>query len=265
MAKRSDGFGAVAAFALLLAGCLEYSPHAIPLDERDTDVHRKSLERLLSRPAPEVLRFAVIGDTQGDFNETEEIIGLLKERDDLSFVIQVGDLTHQGVGPEYRAMNALFRRLRVPYFVVIGNHDLLANGGDIYDHMFGARNFAFTYAGTRFVLFDSNALEYGYDATTPDLDLLREALSAGEEYRQAILFSHLDPGAGEWDPALREPYFELVRERAIEVSFYGHGHAPREFERDGSTFYIVGAVDHRTFIVATVQPDGRIDVERTSF
>jgi len=207
------------ALALLLGACLEYSPHAIPLDAVHTDVHRKSLERLLATPAPETLRFAVVGDTQGDFDEVEEIVVVLNRIEDLAFVVQVGDFTGHGTGPEFRLMHDLLRKLRVPYFVVIGNHDLLANGGDIYDHMFGPRNLAFTYARTRFVLFDSNAVEYGFHGTVPDLGLLREYLSPRDEYDDAILFGHVDPGANEWDDALREPYFDLVRDEGVDVSF----------------------------------------------
>jgi predicted phosphodiesterase len=256
---------AALALALAVGGCLEYSPHAIPLDEADTDVHRKSLGQLFAVPEPEVLRFAVLGDTQGDFTETEEAVDEVNQLDGISFVVQVGDFTHQGIGPEFRAMNGHLRRLDVPYFVVVGNHDLLANGSDIYNHMFGEPNLAFTYARTRIVLFDDNGVEYGWDGSRPDLDLLREFLADTEAYDEAILLGHIDPGSPDFDPALREPYFALVREAGIEVSIYGHGHNPHEFERDGSRFYIVGAVDHRTFIVVSVFPDGRIEVERRRF
>jgi predicted phosphodiesterase len=256
---------ALAAIALALGGCLEYSPHAVPQDGADRDVHRKSLERLLASPAPDVLRFAVVGDTQGDFDEAEEVVAQVNARDDLSFVVQVGDFTHLGLAPEFTAMNAIFRRLRVPYFVAVGNHDLLANGGDVYDSMFGARNLAFTYGRTRFVLFDANAVEYGFDGTIPDLALLAGALADREAYDEAILFSHIGPNNSDWDPAVREPFLAFVSELGVKASFHGHAHDPGESEHDGSIFYVAGAVDRRSFIIASVHPDGRIEVERRGF
>jgi 3',5'-cyclic AMP phosphodiesterase CpdA len=264
-ARRGGALAAVVV-AVTVGGCLEYSPHAIPQGESETDVNRKSIERLLAQPAPETIRFGVLGDTQGDFDEAEVAVEWLNGYDDLSFVVQVGDFTHLGTAPEYRVMNKILRELRVPYLVVVGNHDLLANGGDIYDHMYGPRDLAFTYGRTRFVLMDTNGVEYGMDATAPDLAFLRGALADREAYDQPILFAHIDPFNGDFDPALREPYFALLQELGIRVSFYGHGHKPGEpHQRDGSVLQVVGAVDYRTFLVCTVHPDGRIDVERVWF
>lgn len=260
--RRARGV-ALVSLALALGGCLDYSPHAIPLGDADTAVHRRSLERLLAEPAPEVLRFAVVGDAQASFDEAEQLVAALNRRDDLSFVVQVGDFTHVGTSPEYRAMNALFRELRAPYFVAVGNHDLLGNGGDVYDRMFGERYLAFSYAGTRVVLLDSNAVEYGFDGTTPDLERVRAMATADPDADHVVLVAHVDPSS-EWDPALREPYYALVRELGVEVSFYGHGHEPHAFERDGSRFYLPGAVDRRTYLV-TMVGEGGVEVERRWF
>lgn len=76
-------------------------------------------------------------------------------------------------------MNDLFERLRAPYFVVVGNRDLLGNGGRIYEAFFGPRNYDFTYQRTRFVFLDTNSREYGFGNRVPDLAWLEQRIRAG--------------------------------------------------------------------------------------
>jgi 3',5'-cyclic AMP phosphodiesterase CpdA len=252
---------------LVAAGCLEYSPHAVDLDGSERDLHSKALARLAAAPAPAVVRFAVVGDTQLAFDEAEEAVDHLNGRADLAFVVQAGDFTNFGLLPEYRLMNHIFERLRVPYFVVIGIHEYLGNGEDIYDRMFGPTDFSFTFAGTRFVLFDSNSREFAFDGSVPDLGWLAAQLPPGGDgtYDRAVLFSHVAPGHGDFDPRLEEPYVALLRSQPSVISFHAHEHRFRFDDATGTPIYLADSVNHRSYLVATLLPDGAIGVERISF
>ena len=100
-------------------------------------------------------------------------------------------------------MNDLFRRLPVPYFVVIGNHDHLGNGEEIYERMFGPQDFAFTWARTRFVFLDTCSIEEAYDGTVPDLATLAVNLAPSPDHERAFLFAHVKPESTDFDPRLR--------------------------------------------------------------
>jgi hypothetical protein len=100
----------------ILSGCLEYSPHQLPTDPDEQDLNRKGVERIVSRPVDRLL-FAVIGDTQRGFDEAEDVVDAINRRDDIQFVVQIGDFTNVGLWLEYRLMNEIFARLRVPYLV----------------------------------------------------------------------------------------------------------------------------------------------------
>jgi 3',5'-cyclic AMP phosphodiesterase CpdA len=250
---------------VVAAGCLEYSPHAIVLDGSERDLHGKALARLAATPAPEAIRFAVVGDTQIAFDEAEEAVAHLNERDDLSFVVQVGDFTHFGLLGEFRRMNEIFARLRVPYFVVIGIHEHLGNGEDIYGRMFGPTHLAFTYGRTRFVLFDSNSREFGFDGSIPDLAWLAARLAPDGAHERAVLLSHCPPGTGDFDPKLVAGYDALLRDHPSVLSFHGHEHAYRFEERVGTPLYVADGVDHRSYLVATLHPTGGVAVERVWF
>jgi hypothetical protein len=254
------------AFGLaLVAACLEYSPHAVVLDASERDLHAKALARLAAGPSPPLLRFAIVGDTQLAYDEAEAAIEHLNARDDLAFVVQMGDFTQLGLLPEFRLMNEIFARLRVPYFVVVGIHDRLGNGDRIFQGMFGSHDFAFTFERTRFVLFDSNSREFAFDGRVPDLAWLAARLAPDGQHDRAVLFSHIAPGHSDFDPALVEGYDALLRDRQPILSFHAHEHQFRVEEREGTFLYLADSVDHRTYLVATLPPGGGFEVERVSF
>jgi 3',5'-cyclic AMP phosphodiesterase CpdA len=248
-----------------LPGCFEYSPHELPDGSADRDVHRKSLERLLATPPQAPLRFAVVGDTQQQFDDARDFVGHVNLRDDIAFVVQMGDFTHLGLTFEFEVMNRVFRGLRFPYFVVFGTHDNSANGGFIYEHMFGARNLAFTYGGARIVLLDTNGIDYEYSLAVPDLAWLAAQLAPDGEHDRAIVLSHVAPNGADFTPALREPFAAVLREAGVLLSLHAHGHRFEVFEMWGVTFVLADAVDDRSYLVLTATPDGGFEYERVFF
>jgi 3',5'-cyclic AMP phosphodiesterase CpdA len=254
----------VVSLASALAGCFEYSPHALPDDASERDLNTKAIERLAAQPA-ERLRFAVVGDTQRAFEDAEDAVDAINARDDVQFVVQVGDFTNVGLLFEYREMHEIFARLRVPYLVVVGIHDHYGNGGAIYRSMYGPTDLVFTLGRVRFVFFDSNSEAPGLDRKVPDLAWLEEALAPSPDHDHLLTFSHIQPGGGLFDPELTEPLFALLGRAGVDISFHAHAHRWDEFERDGVRYVVADAVDHRSYVVVSQRADGGFDYERVFF
>jgi 3',5'-cyclic AMP phosphodiesterase CpdA len=251
--------------AALLGGCLEYSPHQLPTDESERDLNRKAVERIVSRPV-ERLRFVVVGDTQRGFSEAEDAVDAINRRDDVQFVVQLGDFTNVGVWLEFRLMNDIFARLRVPYLVVVGFHDLLGNGEAIYRAMFGPTDFAFTHGRVRLVAFDSNSSLHDYDGTVPDVAWLAEQLAPSAEHDRALTFSHVAPGQGaDFDPALTAPTIAVLAGGGVDLSLHSHAHRYEAYVRDGVRFVLADSVEHRSFVVVSQREDGGFDQEKVDF
>jgi 3',5'-cyclic AMP phosphodiesterase CpdA len=258
--------GAVPALSLVLVGCLEYGPHVLPRDASERDLNRKAIERLLAAPPPAPLVLAVLGDTQESFDEAEDAVASVNAREDVQLVVQVGDFTHVGTLLEYRLMNDIFARLRVPYLVVAGYHDLLGNGARIYAEMFGPTNFAFDLGGVRLVLYDSNSASHDFDGTVPDLAWLEAALAAAPAPDRTLAFSHIAPdGDSFFDGALAAPLLALLARFGVDLSFHGHAHRADAFELGGVSIVLADSVDHRTWVLVRQRPDGGFDVERVPF
>lgn len=254
-----------AAALLTLAGCLEFSPHELPDEASERDLHRKALEALAAAPPPFPLRFAVVGDVQRHSDEALDAVRALNARDDLAFVVQLGDFTDFGLAFEYEVMHRVFARLQVPWLVVVGNHDLLANGRAIYEDMFGPLDLAFTYAGVRFVLLNTNSLEPVKAPEVPHLDWLEEQLAAGPAYERVVVFAHAAPVAGEFDLDQREPYLALLRERGSALSVHAHTNHFAFWDEGGVLVVVADHVSHRTYLVLTALPEGGFGVERVPF
>jgi 3',5'-cyclic AMP phosphodiesterase CpdA len=249
--------------AAMLAGCLEYSPHEVPFSGRS--LHAENLALLESRPAPARLRFAVVGDVQGWYDEAWDAIRLLNGVEDLAFVVQVGDFTDLGRSYEFELMAEVFEPLEVPWFVVVGNHDLLGNGPAIFDELFGPRNSDFTCARTRFVLLDTNSREYGFGSGVPDLRWLESRLVPSPDHDRTVVFSHVGPWSGDFDPGLRDAFVSQLGDAGVALSLHGHDHAYAEYEYDGIRYFVADAALNRTLLLVDELPSGGFDVRRVPF
>ena len=137
--------------ALILCSCeqvFEYHPYELRLDEKYKHINEKNIERLrISDRNRDTVRFIAMGDTQRWYDETEDFVNAVNRRDDIDFVIHGGDISDFGLKKEYCWIHDIMSRLKVPYMAVIGNHDNLGSGREVYEAMYGALNFAFVYGG----------------------------------------------------------------------------------------------------------------------
>ena len=159
-------------------GLLRVQPPRAVLEASERDLHGKALDRLQAAPPPAVVRFAVVGDTQLAFDEAADAVEHLNAREDLAFVVQMGDFTHVGIAPRVPphergvrpAPRALLRRGRDPR--PRGKRRRISTPG-----CSGQPHLAFTFGRTRFVLFDSNSREVGFDGSVPNLAWLSAQLA----------------------------------------------------------------------------------------
>ena len=219
-------------FVITLAGC-EYE-----LSPWETDAHCPgvSVEENLARLAafeeanskPDSFKVAIIGDPQqypGAFEDTIKHINTLG--DEVHFILLVGDLAETGIKAEFEWMCKAMSKSNIPIIPVIGNHDSISFGKDIWLDTFGEFDFYFTYFNTRFVAYNDNQYEFG---EAPDREWLRESAEAvaedGQPVEHIIGVSHVPP----WDDNLG--FDAHMSDSGYELTIHGHESSFDYWERE---------------------------------
>ena len=255
---------------IVLPGCekpFSYSPFEARVETRFQNTTAKNLERLrtLDTLTSPVFKIALISDTHYHFDNLRAAVDDINKRGECTFVIATGDITENGLMKEFEIFHNIMSNLRSPYVTVIGNHDYLANGGEVYSQMFGAFNYTFTFHGVRFIMFDNVIWESNKSA---DYSWLANALSATDEnefIQHKIVFSHIPPFDGQL--AENKGFFHsMLARNDVKLSVHGHRHTyyNDHYFGDDISYVTVGSPQHRSYAMLTITQD-QLVVEQISF
>lgn len=208
----------------------------------------------------DTIRFAVISDTQRWYDEMRDEVRSINARADVDFVLHCGDLSDFGMTKEYEWQTNVLQKLRVPYVVLLGNHDCVGSGKEVYRSVFGTENFAFTAGFVRFVCLDTNALEYDFSSPVPNLTFMRnEADDVPEEVTATIVAMHVMPFSDEFNDDVAEAFEHQIRRmRNPLCCLCGHGHTTETSEPfgDGILYHQITCAKYRQYYVFTLTKEG---------
>ncbi len=257
-------------FFLLLWGCNsdEYSPNQKFNRSTPTNVNAREIAKLPSKAPGSIIRIAVSGDTQRSYKESEDFVALINSRTDIDFVVLNGDISDFGLLLEFNGIYKIYDKLQAPFISVIGNHDLVANGSDIYKRMFGELNFTFKYGGIKFISHDTNGREYDFNGTVPNMSWLKNNLKLDAGTDRLIAFSHVPPMDGDFDPKLAASYTDLMNATpGMLASIHSHQHHAQTIHYENGTgipFIVTNAIVKRAFTLITIT-NGQIAAQEVNF
>ncbi|RNI28751.1 metallophosphoesterase family protein [Rufibacter latericius] len=239
----------------LLSACdmFQYHPYAGNLEYKDLTAENlsriKALEPQYDSEKP--LKFALTGDTQGYFEETEDMVKDMNSRD-IAFVLHAGDLTNYAFTDEYERMHEVLVKLKMPYVTVIGNHDCLGDGDKLYKEMYGPLNYSFTFGRNKFILLNTNFLEF--DESVPDINWLERELQTPANIENKFVISHIIPDNSEANRAQEQAYVSLMHKYDVRLSLHGHTHnySAKELYQDGIPYVTTAATLKRSYVMVTV-------------
>ena len=183
------------AMLLFLSSCDRFEYH--PYDTKGlsaTNVNAANIERIRANDnSSDTLRFILVGDTQRHYDETEDFVKAINKRTDIDFVIHGGDVSDFGLSKEYEWMYDIMKKIEVPVVTLIGNHDVIGHGKDIYLELYGDCNFSFVTHRTRFIFLNTNALEFDYSTPVPDFDYMLSFVDDTVGIENTIVAMHVPP------------------------------------------------------------------------
>ncbi|MCD8386970.1 MAG: metallophosphoesterase [Bacteroidales bacterium] len=258
--------------ALCCSGCdmLESHPYDVKITgERGLTAKNVALieDQMAGR---DQMRFAMISDTQGWYDETEDVVKALNARGDLDFVVHGGDLSDYGATREFLWQRDILNNLEMPWVTVIGNHDCLGTGEDVYLSVFGELNYAFSAGDTRFLCLNTNALEYDYSKPVPDFDFIENEIKNAEDngVKRTIVLMHVRPGELVFNNNVQKVFQLYIKMMpGLQFCLYGHEHQllVSDLFDDGLLYYQCPNIAKRIYLLFTLNADGTYDYEAVDF
>lgn len=246
---------------ILFADCevIDYHPYDVHISG-ETNVNARNIEQIETNcKGKTTIRFVTMGDSQRWYDETEDFVNEINKRDDIDFVIHGGDMSDFGLTNEFLMQRDIMNGLKVPYVVLIGNHDCLGTGEETYKAVFGATNFSFIAGNVKFVCLNTNALEYDYSEPVPDFNFMEQEMESRKgEFEKTVISMHAHPLADVFNNNVAKVFeHQVLQYPGIQfcTAAHDHGFADIEYFEDGMHYIISDCMKHRSYIVFTITPD----------
>jgi len=208
----------------------EFSPNQSFDQSSPSNLNAQNLARLRQNVEDDTVTVVFAGDTQRWYDEQERFVKRVNSLENVDLVLLAGDISDFGILQEFKWVQKRLSALHAPYFGIIGNHDMVANGRQIFRQMFGPLNYSFVYQGIKFIAHNTNGLEAPGE-NIPDLGWLARELHNTEGADYIVTVSHVPPfNATEFGTESVKPYTELLENTPnLLLSLHGHVHQHQDF------------------------------------
>lgn len=253
-------------FILLITFCFSacdmFEAHPYDAQVRgEKDLNEKFIQQIEANlKDKKTFRFAFISDTQRWYDETEELVADINKHDDIDFVIHGGDLSDFGATHEFIMQRDIMLDFNMPWVALLGNHDCLGTGEDVYEEIWGEANFHFQAGNVLFICLNTNCMEYDYTEPVPDfayLERLMKNLPEGVE--KTIVVMHVPPFDLEFNNNVANVFQRFLKEFPnLQFCMNGHAHHYKinDFFNDGVLYYQTPCAKYRGYILFTITEDG---------
>ncbi len=190
--------------------------------------------------------FIVCGDSHTNEEVYQKIIQKANENQ-VKFLVDLGDITRVGAESEFTDFKSLVNGLKIPYYVVCGNHDVL-NSDSFFKKYFGDTYYSWNYNDVHFIVLDDTTDENVF--SEKQLGWLENDL---QDYKEKLvfIFVHKPPKCpfvtsdllefeGKESDQRIERFLDIAREYKIDKIYSGHIHNHLSYSQGGIPITITG-------------------------
>ena len=244
-----------------IASCdlIEYHPYDVRLSG-ELHINEKNIPLIEEKcKDKDTIRFVLMGDSQRWYDETEAFVKHMNKRNDVDFVIHGGDVSDFGLTKEFLWVRDIMGKLKVPYVTLLGNHDILGNGMDVFLDVFGDENFSFRAGKNLFLCVNTNALEFDYSHPVPDFSFVYSELQDTVGLTRTIPVMHVPPGDVEFNNNVGRVFHTMLCSfPGMEFCLHAHSHRLRHEEHfdDGIPYIGCSCMKDKNYLLFTLTPEG---------
>ena len=206
------------------------------------------------------MTIAFTSDPHFYYGDLADVVSHMNNDPEIDAVIIPGDVADQGLLTEFIWYNDVISKLDRPYITLIGNHDHLSNGRQIYERMFGPRNFTVDVHDHRFIFFDDTVWE---SDEVPDLAWLAQALAfAGE--RIPVLITHIPTYTDQLEDEFGGEMHAMLVQHGAPLVVHGHIHSFSDNHpwQDEVRYVCVPWPRHRQYVKITFGQEMEVELVR---
>lgn len=227
----------------------------------EKDLNNTNIKRVTEKlKGQKEIRFAFFSDTQRWYDETKDYVAYINKRNDVDFILHGGDLTDFGARNEFILQRDIMLGFNKPWFALLGNHDCLGTGEDVYEEIWGDPNFYFVAGNVLFICLNTNCMEYDYSEAIPDFLFLERLLNnLPEEVEKTVVVMHVPPFDLEFNNNVAHVFqLYLIQFPNLQFCLNGHGHdySVKDIFEDGILYYMTPCVQKRQYLLFTINEEG---------